>query len=259
MSTVRAVARLISLRCKWEFFFRLDALLGILGGAIEVVAGVLLFRVIYAGVRSIAGWSWGESLALVGTLAVLLELERTLLRGLQRLPDLVEDGKLEQFLLRPVPTPLFLAFHRFNPQSLWRFPLGIGVLVYAAHFLPGVSWPHLLLFSLSLLLSLVIYGLMVFCLVSLSFWLVRMHNFFWLVYDLAEFARYPAGVYRGAVRVLLTTVLPLVLLSNFPVMVLVGHGGIELLGHQLGVLAGFLLLGRTLWRAGLRRYRGAGG
>ena len=49
----------------------------------------------------------------------------------------------------------------------------------------------------------------------------------------------PAGVYRGAIRVLLTTVLPLVLLFHFPVMVLVGHGGMELLAYRLGVLGGF--------------------
>ena len=66
-----------------------------------------------------------------------------------------------------------------------------------------------------------------------------MRNFFWLIYNLAEFAKYPTGVYRGAIRVLLTTVLPLVLLFHFPVMVLVGHGGMELLAYRLGVLGGF--------------------
>ncbi|RLE33378.1 hypothetical protein DRJ58_03740 [Candidatus Acetothermia bacterium] len=116
----------------------------------------------------------------------------------------MEEGDLELFLLRPMPTP-----RRFAP------------------------------FCVSLVLSLAIYGTMVFCLLCLSFWLIKMRNFFWLIYNLAEFAKYPTGVYRGAIRVLLTTVLPLVLLFHFPVMVLVGHGDMELLAYRLGVLGGF--------------------
>lgn len=256
---LRAVWRLVALRVKWEIFFRLDALFGFVGGLVQVAAGVLLFEAIYGRVQSIAGWSRAEALALVGTLAILLELERALLRGMHHLPGAVEEGDLELFLTRPVPTPLLLAFHRVNLRALWRLPLGIGVLAYAISLSPGIPGWRFPLYVLSLALSLGIYGLMVFCLVCLSFWLIRMQNLFWLVYDLSEFARYPAGVYRGAVRILLTTVLPLVVLANFPVMSLFGRGGPELLLHQLLVLAGFLALGRGLWRAGLNRYQGAGG
>ena len=256
---LKAVWRLVALGAKWELFFRMDAFLGFLGSFIQVLAGVLLFEAIYGRWNSIAGWSKGEALCLVGTLFILLELERAFFRGLHHLPGAVEDGDLELFLLRPIPTPILLALHRLNLRPLMRLPLGVGVLWYGISLVPGIDPWRFAPFSISLVLSLAIYGTMVFCLLCLSFWLIRMQNFFWLVYDLAEFAKYPAGVYRGAVRILFTTVLPLVLLSNFPVMVLMGRGGVELLAHQLGVLAGFLLLGRVLWRAGLRRYKGAGG
>lgn len=256
---LRAVWRLIALGAKWELFFRVDAFLGLLGSLIQVLAGVLLFEAIYGQWDSIAGWSKGEALCLVGTLFVLMELERAFFRGLHRLPEAVEEGNLELFLLRPIPAPVLLALHRLNLRPLMRLPLGIGVLLYGVSLVPGIEAWRLAPFFVSLVFSLAIYGAMVFCLLCLSFWLIRMHNLFWLVYDLAEFARYPVGVYRGAIRVLLTTVLPLALLSNFPVMMLVGRGGVELFAHQIGVLVGFSLFGWTLWRAGLRRYRGAGG
>ncbi len=256
---LRAVWRLISLGAKWEVFFRLDALFGFVGGLVQVAAGVLLFEAIYGRVPSIAGWGRAEALALVGTLSILLELERALVRGVHHLPEAVEEGNLELFLTRPVPTPFLLALHRVNLRPLWRLPLGIGVLAYAVSLSPGIPGPRFPLYVLSLVLSLGLYGLMVFCLVCLSFWLIRMQNFFWLVYDLSEFARYPAGVYRGTVRVLLTTVLPLALLANAPVSILFGRGGPGLLLHQVAVLSGFFMLGWTLWRRGLRRYQGAGG
>jgi len=198
-------------------------------------------------------------MALVGTLAILLEQERFLLRGLQRLPGAVEEGDLEHFLTRPVPTPLLLAFHRVNLRALWRLPLGIGVLAYALSLIPGIPGWRFAPSILSLVLSLSVYGLMVFWLVCLSFWLVRMQNLFWIAYDLTEFARYPASVYQGAIRLLLTTVLPLVLLANYPVLLLTGRGRASLLLHQALVLAGFAILGTLLWRRGRRRYQSAGG
>lgn len=256
---LRAVIRLVSLSLRWELFFRLDALFGLMGSLIRVLGGVLLLEAIYGQVEEIAGWGKGEALALVGTLNILLELERAFFRGLHHLPGAVEEGDLELFLLRPIPAPLLLALHRLNLRPLLRLPLGVVVLWYGVSLLPWISDWRFALFSVSLLFSLAIYGLMVFCLLCLSFWLVRMQNFFWLVYDLTEFAKYPAGVYRGAIRIIFTTLLPLVLLSNFPVMLLTGRGSVGLLLHQTLVLLGFFLLGQVLWRKGLRRYQGAGG
>ena len=257
MLAVRVIKELLKLRLQWELAFRLDALFGLFGSLIYIVGGVLLFEVIYGRVESIAGWERPAALALVGTLSLLLELERALLRGLLRLPELVQEGQLEHYLLRPVPAPLVLAFHRVSVQALWRLPLGVGVLAYALSLVPLPPLERFLLYGLSLLMSLAIFGLMVFCLVCLSFWLIEMQNLYWLVYDLAEFARYPASVYKGLVRVILSTVLPLLVLANFPVQLLLREGRPELLLHQLGVLIGFGLLGWTLWQRGLRRYQGA--
>lgn len=253
----RVIYALWKLRFQWELAFRVDALLALGAHFLYVASGILFFEVIYAQTESIGGWSRPEALALVGTLALLLELESGLLRGgLQHLPDLVRQGWLEHYLLRPAPAPLLLAFRDASLKIIWRLPLGVAIIVYAISLIPP-SPERLVLYSLSLFISLGIYSLMVFCLVCLSFWVIEMQNLFWVVYDLVEFARYPASVYKGVFRFVLSTVLPLVVLANFPVELLLRNASPWLLIHQLLVFLGFLGLGWILWKKGLQRYQGA--
>ena len=135
---------------------------------------------------------------MVGTLFYPHGARAVLLSRTPHLSGAVEEGDLELFLLRPMPTPVPLAPHRSPDEA----SLGIGVLWYGISLVPGIEPWRFAPFCVSLVLSLAIYGTMVFCLLCLSFWLIKMRNFFWLIYDLAEFAKYPAGVCRGAIRVL---------------------------------------------------------
>jgi len=235
----------------------MDLILDVVGSALYVLGGVLFFEVIYGWVDAIGGWSRGDALALVGTLAILLELESGMLRGLRRLPRLVEKGELALLLLRPIPAPFLLALRNANPiRTLVRLPLGVAVFAYAVSAqLPSVG--QFVLYFFSLFVSLAIYAAMIFCLVCLSFWFYELNNLFWIVDDLVEFARYPESVYRGPIRVLLSTVLPFLLLANPPVRLLRGESGF-ILWEQLAALAGLLLAGWLLWRRGLLRFQGAG-
>lgn len=253
----RVLMEVLRIRLSAETAFRMDLLLDLMGCALYVLGGVLFFEVIYGWTETIGGWSRGDALALVGTLAILLELQGGLLRGLRRLPHLVEEGKLALFLVRPAPVPFLLALRNANPiRTLVRLPLGVAVLIYAISFQPP-SPVQLALYCLSLLASLAIYSAMIFCLVCLSFWFYELNNLFWIIDDLIEFARYPESVYRGPIRVLLSTVLPFLLLANPPVRLLRGESWFVLWG-QVAVLAGLLLVGWFLWRRGLLHFEGAG-
>lgn len=197
--TLRTILSMLKLRLKWELAFRMDAILGVLGSLLGALGGMLLFEVIYGQIKTIGGWERPAGLALVGTLMLLLELERGLFRGVQHLPALVNRGQLEHYLLRPIPTPFLLAFRNTNPQMIWRLLIGAVVVAYAASLAPPASG-RVVMYVLSLAMSLGIYVLLVFCLVCLSFWVIEMQNLFWIVYDLTEFARYPASVYQRTLR-----------------------------------------------------------
>ena len=222
---------MIRLRLQFELAFRLDALLGLFASLLSILGGVMLFEVTLGQVESIGGWGRPEMLALVGTWALLMDLERGLLRGYHSLRGLVRTGRLEQYLIRPISTPLLLIFRGISPRLVWRVPLSLAVLLYALALRPP-SLAGLTFYVVSCLISLGIYGLLVFSLQCLSFWIVEMNNLSYVVYDLMEFARYPATVYKGTIRALLSTVLPLLILANFPVQLLLHRASPLLLLHQ---------------------------
>lgn len=252
----RGLWELVKLRLQWEIAFRVDALLGLLASLLSLVGGILLFDITLHQVSSIGGWIWPQMLALVGTWSLLTDLERGLLRGYRNLPGLVHKGHLELYLLRPLPAPLLLVGQGIDPGLIWRLPLDLAVIIYAI----GLAAPPLhriLLYSLACVVSLGIYAFMAFSLLCLSFWVIQIGNLSYMVYDLTEFARYPATVYRGVARLIFSTVLPFLVLANIPVQILFGAGIPPLLLHQALVLLGFTGLAWALWRAGLHKYQGA--
>jgi ABC-2 type transport system permease protein len=257
LNTLKSIWVMLRLRLQSELVFRTDAIFGFLASLLSIGFGLLFFGVIYGRVESIGGWNKPAAVALVGTLALLMELENGLLGGIQRLRVMVREGRLEQYLIRPVACPPLFVSQGVNVLAVWRFIVPLAALGYGLTLSPQPT-EHLLLYAVSFALSLGIYTLMIFNLVCLSFWLVEMNNLFYVVYDLMEFGRYPVTVYHGIIRVLFTTLLPVALLSSFPVQLLMLGGAPSLLTYQLLVLISFYGLARLLWHYGLRRYQGAG-
>jgi ABC-2 type transport system permease protein len=257
MSMFGAAKALLVLRLKWELAFRVDAGLQLLASLFSLLAGWLLFEVTLRQVGPIGGWGRPEVLALVGTWSLLFEMEKGLLRGYRRLPGLVRNGRLEMYLLRPLPASALLICRDVSPALVWRLPVSLLVVVYAVTLAPP-PLERVVLYGLSCVLSLAIYALLAFCVLCLSFWVIQMNNLSYVVYDLADFARYPASVYRGGVRVLLSTLLPFAILANVPVQMLMRGESPSLLLQQFLVLLGFSTLALLLWRKGLHAYQGAG-
>lgn len=255
---VRQLWCLLEARLIWEWMFRTDALVGFAVQLLLAVGHLLFFTVVYRHVDAIAGWTQGEALVLVGTVMLLSEMHRRLFReGLHTLPDLVRTGHLDHYVLKPLWSPVLIALRGADLSRLWQICTGCAVVAYGLSLTLTPSWDRFLLYILALILSLLIYVLMVFCLVCLSFWLIAVHNLFFIVYDMMWFGRYPDSIYRGLLRTILTTILPLVALTSFPVRVLFESGSTWLLGWLGLVVLGFAVAGWVLWRRGLRRYQGA--
>jgi ABC-2 type transport system permease protein len=98
---------------------------------------------------------------------------------------------------------------------------------------------------------------MVFTLSVFTFWIGRASNLFELYYQLTQFTRYPGQIYRLGLRIALLTVIPMLVVSNFPVNMLMGELFNAWLGYACAI--GLVFSGFTVWfwNAGLRRYRSA--
>ncbi|MFD4256802.1 ABC transporter permease [Streptomyces sp. NPDC058534] len=257
-----SAARLYRLRMQAQLEYRADFVVGVLGALCLHCAGFGAVWLILRQVPDIAGWTiWQLSvtyaLAIVpGGLCVMF------LDGMWELRHLVVKGEFDQLLTRPVSPLLQLCTLRANPAGAGDVALGLTLLVLAArHGALPVTAASVAVLVVAVLNGVVVVGSLNLATNSLVFWDGAEHNnISLLVGNTAEMAKFPLTLYDSAVRFTFTFVLPFGLLSYYPALALESDG-LERAGRVvLFVLggAGTALAARLVWRAGLKRYQGAG-
>ncbi len=260
MTALRLIRGWLALNLQRRVVFRADTLMALMQGLLFAGVMVLFFETIFGHVQALAGWTRGEMYVLLGTFHLLMQLEDSLLRrGLMSLPELVERGTLDSLLTRPGPVPLFIALKEPRPdQWVGSLPVALLLVLWGFHLNAPLGGPWALaLYPLSLTLSLLLYALLVFGLTCLSFWVVRLYNLYWMLYDFVDLAQYPGEIYPGWVRGLLYTALPFAVLATFPARILLGRApALPLLAYQGVLILGIYGMVRWIWQRGLRRYEG---
>lgn len=256
----RFLRALIKLRLKLDLAFRIDAIFNWLTQVVYLVGSVLLFNIIYHNVSTVGGWNLGDMYILLGTYNILTELYNMTFRGgVMGLPDIVKNGNLEIYFLRPVNAVIFLLLRRVNLGSIWRILPGVFLVSWGLQINGYPVGLNLLVYIVALLLSLLIYTFSASCISLLSFWFYEVNNFFYIYDDLTSFAKYPDSVYSGVIRKVFLSVIPVIVLCSFPTRMLIRSLGFgEGFGVEFLLLSAFFLAAAMLWSTGLHRYQGKG-
>ena len=81
-----------------------------------------------------------------------------------------------------------------------------------------------------------------------------MDNTIWVYRDLMALGRFPVNIYAETVRVILTYLVPVAVMTSFPAQAALGLLSLKGIVSALAIAALFLGLSRLAWRAALRRY-----
>jgi ABC-2 type transport system permease protein len=223
--------------------------------------GVLGVIVLFGQVETIRGWNLASTLALLGVYLIVGAL-----RGLFIGPSLdalagmdgeVWTGQFDFTLLRPVDTQFLVSLRHWRPLALIDLALGLSVLgVAVAQLSQALTPARLIAFLIALNAGVVIlYAILLAC-TSLIFWSPGF-LFTWVLDAVFQMARYPVGLYPGWLRLVLTWIVPVGIMTTVPTQALTGDLAVEMLIGS-GALATALLIGASaLFRSGLRRYASA--
>src|SRR3712207_2537561 len=156
-----------------------------------VTALVPLFVVFQNEQQHIEGWSFGESLLVIGWFTLLQGiLEGAINPSLTGVVEHIRKGTLDFVLLKPADAQFLVSTERFLPWRATNILTGIAIFIYSFHLLGrGPSIPGL--FASLLLLStstLLLYSLWIIT-VSAAFFVVRVDNltyFFQSIFDAAR-------------------------------------------------------------------------
>ena len=90
-----------------------------------------------------------------------------------------------------------------------------------------------------------------------AFWVVRLDNLSYLMSSLFDFGRWPVSIFKGAVRLFFTFVVPIAMMTTYPAEALLGRLAPDSLWLGIAGALGFGLGGRFIFTRAIGRYTSA--
>lgn len=258
MRLLRLFAASFSLSLRRELAFRADLLFQTLTAGVGVAAALAALGLVYARADNLGGWARWEAVALLGTYQIVSGLLATFIEpNLRWFAEGVTSGKLDDILLKPLPSIFLASLGSCAPLGLSQVVLGAATLWLGLRdggLTPApsgvIGWMALLGAALAVTWSSRV------LLASLALWVPALSLD--VVYGaLWQFGRYPVSIYRQPFRFALTYVVPLASIATLPTRTLTRGLDMPVLLAGLALGVAMVVLTVSVWTVGLRRYTSA--
>ncbi|MGY1456746.1 ABC transporter permease [Streptomyces sp. SS8] len=262
----RVAVRITALSVRAQLEYRMDFLLGLLVGifwqtSVLAFASVLLLR--FPGM---GGWPVGDVLLIVAMRLLSHGLYVMIFTNVNDLGLIVQQGRFDGFLLRPMPVYRQVLLHRFNVNAFGDLCVA-GTLFAAALSQLAVDWTAA---KAAYLAAAVLGGTLMEAAVQTALACAALRAATartwsqWLDELTTTFGNYPLHILPTVVQAVFTYVLPIAFIAYLPAAVLTGHGLAPWIPRPLAVVSPLIGLvafvaARRLWSASLRLYQGVGG
>lgn len=225
--------------------FLMNILFMILNNATFIIQWLLLFQL----KNDIGGYAFSDVLVLWGLAASTFGISHTFFNHANKLPYLIMNGKLDSFLVQPKNVLLGVISSGTRSSAIGDLIYGYIIIIFFRF-----SLKSLLLFTLMAILGGIILTAFAVIVGSISFWIVRAdmiaHN---LNSAILHISTYPEGIFKGFVRLILYTVVPVGLATYMPLQVILNFKLTTLL-IVIGFTILFVSLAFLIFYRGLRRY-----
>ncbi len=208
---------------------------------------------------SIAGWTKPEAMLVMSAFLVLKAmLEGLITPNLLQLVEGIRTGTFDFVLLKPADAQLLVSFGKVLPAKLVDLLTGIGLAAWSIRALdPAPTLTQVLVGALMLLAGAVAIYALWLAVICTAFWWVKVDNITFLFTSVFDAARWPIAVFRGWVRIVLTYVVPVALMTSYPALAIMGKLSFEAGVSAWGLALGLLLAARWVWSRALASYSSA--
>lgn len=261
MRPLHLIAAFMRASFQEEAAYRANFFISLLTSLLNLGTGVLGVMVLFGQVESLHGWGLPSTLALLGVYLTISALRGLFigpsLEALSGMDGEIWSGAFDFTILRPVDVQFMVSLRRWRWFACLDLLLGLGVLIIAISQLSMTISPiQVVTFVLTLLAGgLTLYAiLLIFA--ALVFWSPGV-LFTWIFDGLFQMARYPMNMYPGWLRLILTWIIPVGVITTIPAQALTGSLSLQNLLLSLGLALGLVVLASVLFRHGLKRYASA--
>lgn len=235
-----------------------DFYFGILSMIMEYAANLIILVFIFDLVENINGWSLNEILFLYGFNLIGYSLWSCFFINTISLPYYIRDGSFDRFLLRPI-SPIFqIMMDGFDEDSWGELITGLVVFLYA-WFQLGIEWYLLILTPIFFISACFIYAGISVILSSLSFFTIGSSDFANLTMDVKEFAQYPLRIYKKALQVIFTSIIPIGFVAYYPSLIFIKDFESSFLIVLIPVVSyAYFIFSKFVWYMGMKKYGSTG-
>jgi ABC-2 type transport system permease protein len=262
----RAYALILRSRLSAQLEYRGSFVLELCGQALIALVELVEVLAIFHQVPALAGFSVDDALVMFGLASAGFACADLAVGQIDTVGQQVRAGTLEVLMVRPLSVLGQLVSSDLQLRRLGRIALSVGVLVIAL-LRSRIDWTpaRVALLGLTPVCGLVIFSALWIGSSSVIFWIVEGQEFTSAVtYGGNYLAQFPLSVFNVVLARFFTFVLPNAFVAYLPACAILGRhdptGLPSWLAWCTPVAAAWTAgLAALAWRAGLRRYVGAGG
>ncbi len=260
MHALKLIGSFARVSLQKDLAYRTNFWISLFHSLINLGIGILSLQFLFHRVDTIRGWNSGEAFSLLGVYLIVSSL-----RGLFIGPSLdalagmgqeIWSGNFDFTLLKPVPTQLLVTFRHWNFYSLIDLAFGLAVLVFSIQNLGVVGVTAVVAFLVALTSAVVILYSVLLAFTALTFWSPGF-LFTWVFDSLFQLARYPVTIYPPWLRLILTWVIPVGVMTTIPAQALTGKVEFTVIVIS-SILAGVVFCASSwFFNRAIRRYASA--
>jgi ABC-2 type transport system permease protein len=259
MNTWKLLSAFLKVNVQMSLAYRADTIVNILLNIMWLGWELLSLSIIFSNTQTIAGWGFGELIALLGVFRLVHTLMIALIwPNTEKFNQSIRDGSMDYTLLQPINSMFLVTFSRITVWRAWDLILA-AVLITIGVNMSGetVTAPELLaFFLLTASGAIVLYSLWI-VLIALTFWFTKFDNNVTILQALLDSGRYPVTVYPVWLRILVTFVVPIAVATTVPLQGLRGDLTVPWVVMFFAIGVASFIIASQIWKRGLKQYSGA--
>jgi ABC-2 type transport system permease protein len=241
----------------YRFNFFLIAIAVIIHAGITVI----FFRVLFGYVNNIAGWTFDQSMVIVGSFLLVDGLIWTTCAQLTGIPKHIKLGTLDGLIVKPISTQFLVSVFRADPEDWGRVATALFLLTNSAirlNYGSAEIFSRLPFYLIAIACACVItYSIVAFTR-CLSFWFVEAGGTWYICENIIRSAGYPTDIYSHVfVRLIFSTIIPLAFMATVPAKIFIRGFDFWLMLASIALAAIFFYASRRFWKFALRHYSSA--
>ena len=248
----------IKMCLKSQLEYRFNFIMSILVMCAWLCVKLIYLLVVYQAKVNINGMTPDEILLYVGIATIFSGIMNSMIfPNINRLKKMVRTGDLDLLIVKPISlqfigTCRYMRFGLAIPDSI----AGVMMIIIAWNRI-GLTVSFIKIFILLMIWSLLIIYSILFLPTLISFWTIKIDAIFEIIWALWDFNKMPMNIYNEAIKAIGIYVIPLFVITNFPVLYLLDRMNI---GYAIwGIISPIIIFVvlRLLWIKTIKKYSSA--